>query len=130
MTMADLTRVCAAMNTKDESFFKDLGARIAQARKDRGLTQQQLADQLGIAQQTLAHYEVGRVRIAASMLPVLAEILDLSLDEMLIGQPPSRPLGKRGPASRLAQQLDAVGQLPKARQRFVVEMLDTVLQAR
>ena len=33
-------------------------------------------------------------------------------------------------ASRLQQQLDAVSQLPKAKQRFVVEMLDTVLQGR
>jgi len=125
--MAVTERVLAAMNTKDEDFFKALGARIAQARKDRGLTQQQLADQLGVAQQTLAHYEVGRVRIAASMLPVLAQILDLSLEEILTGQATSRPAGKRGPASRLQQQVDAIGQLPKAKQRFVVEMLDTVL---
>ena len=50
------------MNTRDEQFFKELGARIAQARKDHGLTQQALAEQLGVAQQTLAHYEVGRAR--------------------------------------------------------------------
>lgn len=115
------------MTIKDEAFFKDLGARIAQARKARVLTQQQLADQLGVAQQTLAHYEVGRVRIAASMLPVLAEILDLSIDEMLMGHPLTRAPGKRGPASRLQQQVEAISQLPRAKQRFVVEMLDTVL---
>jgi hypothetical protein len=39
----------------------------------------------------------------------------------------TRPAGKRGPASRLQQQIDAIGQLPKAKQRFVVEMIDTVL---
>ena len=50
------------MNTQDERFFKELGARIARARKDHGMTQQQLAEQLGVAQQTLAHYEVGRAR--------------------------------------------------------------------
>lgn len=48
------------MNTRDEQFFKGLGMRIAQARKDHGLTQQALAEQLGVAQQTLAHHEVGR----------------------------------------------------------------------
>jgi len=125
--MAATERVLAAMNTRDEGFFRDLGARLAQARKDRGLTQQQLADQLGIAQQTLAHYEVGRVRIAASMLPILAEMLDQSIDEMLMGHPSARTPGRRGPASRLQQQLDAISQLPRAKQRFVVEMLDTVL---
>jgi transcriptional regulator with XRE-family HTH domain len=127
MKMAATERVLAAMNTKDEAFSRDLGARIAQARKDRGLSQQQLADRLGVAQQTLAHYEVGRVRIAVSMLPVLTEILDLSLDEILFGQSPERTPGKRGPASRLQQQVDAISQLPRAKQKFVVEMLDTVL---
>lgn len=115
------------MNSKDESFFKVLGARIAQARKDRDLTQVQLAEQLGIAQQTLAHYEVGRARIAASLLPALAAILDVSVDEMLIGQPAMRAPGKRGPASRLQQQLDAIAQLPKSRQRVVSEVLDAML---
>lgn len=125
--MADLRRISAATKTKDDAFFKRLGARIAQARKDQDMTQVQLAERLGIAQQTLAHYEVGRARIAADLLPVLAETLELSLDEMLIGEPAARPAGKRGPASRLQQQIDAIGQLPKAKQKFVVEMIDTVL---
>jgi len=125
--MAATERVLAAVNTRDAGFFRERRARLAQARKDRGLTQVQLAERLGLAQQTLAHYEVGRARVAADLLPTLAEVLELSLDELLIGQPPARPAGKRGPASRLQQQLDAVSQLPKAKQRFVVEMLDTVL---
>ena len=117
----------ATMNDKNQAFFKTLGSRIAEARKERRLTQQQLADQLGIAQQTLAHYEVGRLGVGAAMLPRLAEILDLSLDEMLMGQPaPYRP-GRRGPPSHLAQQLDAIARLPKAEQRAVSTLLTAVL---
>jgi DNA-binding XRE family transcriptional regulator len=48
-----------AMATDDKDFFVALGLRIAQLRKNRGWRQQELADKLGIAQQTLAHYEVG-----------------------------------------------------------------------
>lgn len=117
------------MNTRDELFFKELGARIAQARKEHSLTQQELAEQLGVAQQTLAHYEVGRARLPASMLPTLARLLTLSLDE-LMGQPAparARAGGKRDPASRLQQQIEALAQLPKAKQQFVSQMLDTVL---
>lgn len=115
------------MNTKNEAFFRELGARIAAARKAQGMTQIQLADWLGVAQQTLAHYEVGRVRVAASQLPLLAEVLDLSIEELLLGQAAARAPGKRGPAPRLQQQVEAIGQLPKAQQRFVSKMLDTVL---
>ena len=71
----------------------------------------------------------------ASMLPTVARLLTLSLDE-LMGQPlprAARPApgssrtGKRGPASRLEQQIQAVAQLPKTKQQFVSQMLDTVL---
>lgn len=92
------------------------------------------AEQLGVAQQTLAHYEVGRARMPASMLPTVARLLTLSLDE-LMGQSLPRAArgsaaaraGKRGPASRLEQQIQAVAQLPKTKQQFVSQMLDTVL---
>ena len=52
-----------------KQFFVLLGERMTALRKEHGLTQQQLAEQLGIAQQTLAHYEGARLRVAASMLP-------------------------------------------------------------
>jgi hypothetical protein len=39
-----------------------------------------------------------------------------------------RPAGKRGPASRLQQQMERIQRLPRAQQRFVMQMLDTVLQ--
>ena len=71
------------MNTRDELFFKALGARIARARKAHGLTQKQLAHTMGIAQQTLAHYEVGRARLPASMLPILTRLLTVSLEELI-----------------------------------------------
>lgn len=127
VTEPTIPGIIATMADKDATFFKDLGARIAKARKERGLTQQALADQLGIAQQTLGHYEVARARIAADLLPRLAEALDLSLDELLMGQPTIRIPGKRGPASRLEQQIDAITRLPKGEQRFVSKMLDNVL---
>lgn len=114
------------MSTKDERFFKELGARVAQLRKDQGLTQTQLAERLGIAQQTLAHYEVGRLRIAASMLPALAEVLGTTLEE-LYGQQPARAAGKRGPAPKFQKQLERIAQLPRAQQRVVMQMLDGVL---
>lgn len=112
------------MNSRDEHFFKALGARVAQARKARNLTQHQLCAQLGIAQQTLANYEVGTTRFPASMLPTLAQILGMTLDELL-GQ--DAPKSKRGPMPRLQQQIDRIRQLPKAKQHAVMEVLDMVI---
>lgn len=108
----------------DKQFFKDLGSRIAQLRKAAGLSQQAIADELGIAQQTYAHYEVGRLRMPMSLLPKLAERFGVGTDELLGLR--SAP-GKRGPASQLQQKVEQLSRLPKAKQKFVLEMLEGVL---
>jgi len=114
-----------AMATGDRKFFIELGARIAQLRKEHDLTQVQLAEELGVAQQTLAHYEVARLRIPASMLPQLAHIFGMGLDE-LVGTGVKAP-AKRGPTPKFQRQIELIAQLPRSRQRFVMEILDGVL---
>ena len=47
----------ADVNPEDKRFFKELGARIAQLRKEQNLTQQQLADELGVSQPIVASYD-------------------------------------------------------------------------
>jgi transcriptional regulator with XRE-family HTH domain len=113
------------VDSHDAQFFKAMGARIANARKAQNLTQQQLADQLGIAQQTFAHYEVGDRCFPASTLPKLAEILGLTVDELLGHD--VKPKGKRGPAPKLQKQFERINQLPKATQQVLMKMLDGVL---
>jgi hypothetical protein len=55
----------------------------------------------------------------------IAETLTVSLEE-LIGKKDVQP-AKRGPAPKLQQQIERIQRLPRAKQRFVIEMLDTVL---
>lgn len=124
-------RIASLPMTPDErTFFTGLRQRIATARKDADLTQQQLADSLGIPQPQLASYEVGRRRVPVSLLPRLARAVAVPIDALIDEDAmPSSVQGRarRGPPSRLEQQLQKISQLPKARQKFVVEMLDTVL---
>lgn len=110
---------------QDKRFYEALGRRIAAQRKAQGLTQAQLAERLGISQQTLAHYEVGRLRVAVAMLPALAKELAVSV-EALVGTP--TPKSKRGPAPKLQRQIEEIQKLPRTQQRFVMQMLETVLQ--
>ena len=46
--------------------------------------------------------------------------------EALIGEKDATP-AKRGPAPKLLQQMERIQRLPKAQQRFVMQMIDTVL---
>jgi transcriptional regulator with XRE-family HTH domain len=115
-----------AISKEERAFFKRLGARVAELRKERDITQVQLAEHLGISQQTVNAYETGYRRIPVSALPPLARFLSVTLDE-LVGE--TTQVRKRGPASpKLQRQLEQISQLPRAKQRFVIEMLDTVLQ--
>jgi transcriptional regulator with XRE-family HTH domain len=115
-----------AISSEEREFFVAMGERIAALRRAHNVTQVQLAQALGVSQQTLQSYEVGRRRIPVSALPVVARTLAVSLDE-LFGSTARATRGKRGPASRLHQQIDAVAELPKAKQQFVAEMLRNVL---
>jgi transcriptional regulator with XRE-family HTH domain len=119
--------VTSPMADHERAFYVQLGERIAVTRKTQGITQVQLAESLGVAQQTMAHYEGGTVRIPVETLAQLAQQLSVSV-EALIGTQAAKASGKRGPASRLQLQLEQVSQLPKAQQKFVSQMLDTVLQ--
>jgi transcriptional regulator with XRE-family HTH domain len=126
--MASLHLWNSLMAPKDKQLYQQLGRRVAERRKAMGLTQTQLAEQLGLSQQTLAHYEVGRLRIAVSTLVKLAVRLQCSVNDLLEGDQAAKGKNKRGPASKLQQQIEQVRHLPRAKQKFVIEMLDTVIQ--
>lgn len=113
------------ISTEERDFFIALGDRIAALRKQRNVTQVQLAEVLGISQQTIQAYEVGRRRIPVSALPSVAHLLAVSLDE-LFGET-KRQASKRGPASQLQRSIERISELPKQKQRFVLEMLEAVL---
>lgn len=115
-----------AVSDDERAFYVALGQRIATLRKAQGLTQVQLAEHLGVAQQTLAHYEAGRLRVLAGALPTLAERLAVGIED-LIGYAPKRGAAKRGPAPKLQQQLEQVQALPIAKQRAIAQVLDSML---
>jgi transcriptional regulator with XRE-family HTH domain len=118
-------RKTAAITKDEREFFIALGSRIAALRRENHITQVQLADTLGVAQSTINAYELGQRRVPASALPVLARALGTGLGELL-GKS-SAAAKKRGPASKLAQHMERIGQLPKPQQRFVMQVLESVL---
>jgi transcriptional regulator with XRE-family HTH domain len=124
LTPSQSESVVRLMTPDEQQFLKALGSRIATLRKEQGVSQQAMADHLGVAQQTYAHYEVGRIRMPIATLPVVAQFFGVSVDELL-GR--KNGAGKRGPAPRLQQQIERLSRLPKAKQKFVMEMLEGVL---
>jgi len=81
---------------------------------------------LEISQQTMNAYEMGHRRVPVSALTLLARTLGVSVEELLGAD--ATAAKKRGPAPKLQQQIERIQQLPRPQQKFVMQMLDTVLQ--
>lgn len=63
-----------------------IGEFLAIQRKARGLTQQEVADMLGISNKTLSSWESGRSYPDILALPALAEIYGVTVDEIVNGE--------------------------------------------
>ena len=116
-----------AISQDEREFFVQMGARVAQLRKQSGITQVQLAEALGLSQAAITAYENGVRRVPVSMLPTLARILGVSIEE-LIGEPPSRAARKRGPSPKIQQHLERISALPKQKQRAMLDVIEAMLQ--
>lgn len=114
------------MTEDEKDFFKELGARLSTLRQTCGLTQAQVAERIGVSQQTVNSFERGRRRVPVSQLTPLAKLLGVSVEE-LIDDKAAAKATKRGPASRLERQIEQIRRLPKAKQKFVSEMLESVI---
>ncbi len=64
------------------NYSKSLCERIAKLRKQRGFTQEQLATRLGITYQAVSKWENEQSCPDVSLLPMIAEVFQISLDEL------------------------------------------------
>ena len=109
----------------EEEFFKLLGKRIAGLRVQSGLSQRALAKKLNATQQAVATYELGTRRVPSSLLVPLCQIFEVSLEQLLDAEPIKL---KPGPVAKLHKQVDQVSKLPRSKQKFVSDFIDTILQ--
>ncbi len=65
---------------------EQLGSRIAERRRARGLTQGQIADRMGVSPQAVSKWERGLACPDLVFLDDLADLLDISLQELLTGR--------------------------------------------
>ena len=62
---------------------KTIGARLRELRQQRGLTQAEIAQALGIDQSLISEYERGVVRLHGSLIVGLAKLLKVQTDQLL-----------------------------------------------
>ena len=103
-----------------------LGLRLAQVRKERGLTQVELAERTGLIQVVVSDYERGRLRLPADMALRFAEVLGITVDELL--QAPKGHPAKH-PSLKLVRRMEQIESLPVYQQRALLTTIDTFIAA-
>ncbi len=77
---------------------KTIGSFIAALRKANGMTQKDLAEKLNVSDKSVSRWECGESAPDLSLIPVIAEIFDVTCDELLRGE-------RRAPAVRAEESV-------------------------
>ncbi|MBQ3112380.1 MAG: helix-turn-helix transcriptional regulator [Firmicutes bacterium] len=77
--------------TNQSAEKRSFGALIAAKRKEKGLTQQQLAERLGVTDKAVSKWECDRSLPDISLLPLLAAEFGCSVDELMQVPPAAAP---------------------------------------
>ena len=69
----------------DNEFLKEMGQRIMVRRKSLRMTQEELAEKLGVSTQMISNLELGKKAIRPENLAKICSVLELSADFILTG---------------------------------------------
>src|SRR5260370_23393577 len=64
---------------------QDIGTRIRTVRRERGLTQDELADQVGVSRSAVAQWETGRTGQVTGNLSRIAGVLEVNVEYLMHG---------------------------------------------
>ena len=66
----------------------EFGNKLYELRKEKGLSQEELASHLEVTRQTVSKWELGESTPDLDKLVLLAELFEISLDELVLGKVP------------------------------------------
>jgi transcriptional regulator with XRE-family HTH domain len=104
-----------------------VGQRISRLRKERGLTQKELAQQIGITNNLVSDYETGRLMLNGEMVARFAIILKVSADTILGLKVVSREDSQ--PSLRILKRLKKIASLPAYQKKTLLKTIDVMLKA-
>ncbi|MBI3265947.1 MAG: helix-turn-helix transcriptional regulator [Chlamydiae bacterium] len=108
------------------STIKDFGKRLAEIRKARGLSQRDLARELGISNRMVAYYEAQTQYVPSNLLIPLTKILKIPVEELLGVKNFKEYINPQ--AKSLWKKLRKAELLPKKDQKALLDHLEALLQ--
>jgi transcriptional regulator with XRE-family HTH domain len=105
---------------------ESLGQRLARLRKARGMTQVELAQQVGLSQPNISEYERDTFRPNSDTLLSLAQVLKVSADELLGHRVSAKEVPRV--SRKLMRRMEEIEKLPATDQRALLKTIDTFLK--
>lgn len=102
------------------------GRRLAELRQTAGYSQRELAAEVGISQRMIAYYEGQTDHPPTHVLPVLAEVLGVSADELLGLKVVKR--SKKLGSERLYRRFKQIEKLPSKERKALLGVIDAFLE--
>jgi transcriptional regulator with XRE-family HTH domain len=102
-----------------------LGERIKELRKEHGWSQGELADKVGTDARQISRYENGRITPSLDAVARMAEVLNVSLDYLVIEGVERRPLHVAD--TGLGERLGVIGELSAEDRAALLSVLDALV---
>ena len=103
-----------------------LGERIARLRKEKGFSQVELAEKIGIVQVLISDYENDKLRPHYEMIIRIALALEVSTDELLGVK--KTESNERMPDMKLVRRLKRIESLSVVQRKVILKTIDTFLK--
>ena len=103
--------------------YEEIGKRIRALRKQKNLSQEQLAEKVWISTTHMSHIETGSTKLSLPVLVDLANALEVGTDEILTTEP------NRQKAAALAGIEEILGSCTQAQAKIIFEIVKSAKRA-
>ena len=122
-TVEVMARKIASQLLDTETF----GQRLARLRKERGFTQVEIAERVGIIQALVSDYERDKLRLNAELIVRFANALEITTDELLQPKPRKYALRPK-PSLQMQRRMEKIEKLPLHLQSCLLKTIDGFLK--
>lgn len=105
-----------------------IGQRLVRLRKERGYTQTEIANKIGITQKLISDYELDKLRPHPDMTIRFAMAYKVTTDEIL-GLKDIKPSNESKSSQKIIRRLNKIEALPQSQQKFILKTIDSLIKA-
>ncbi len=98
-----------------------IAVRLITLRKEKNLTQQEMADKIGLHVNQVRRYESGSAQPSLEALKKIAVALSVTIDSLVFGE------GERGPDEDLRLQFEAISSMSPEEKQIIKALLDGMI---